>query len=45
VVAWPSGAIDYDTSVQLLVSASYPDFLPGTSQQIDGHVQIHDVLT
>ena len=43
--AWPSGAIDYDTSSKSVTGLIYPDFPDGTSQQTDGYVSVHDVLT
>jgi hypothetical protein len=43
--AWPSGAIDYDTSGLTVQALTYPNLPAGSSQQRDGYVQIHDVLT
>lgn len=43
--AWPSGAIDYDTSDKPVLQLTYPDFKDGTSQQTDGYVKINDVLS
>ena len=42
--SWPDGAVSYETSAATVSASVMPDFLPGTSQQIDGYVQIHDVL-
>ena len=43
--AWPSGAIEYDTSAKTIQALTYPDFKAGTSQQTDGYVRIHDILS
>jgi hypothetical protein len=43
--AWPSGAIGYDTSAKTIQALTYPDFKAGTSQQTDGYVRIHDILS
>lgn len=43
--SWPDGAVSYETSAATVSASVMPDFLPGTSQQIDGYVRIYDVLT